>query len=146
MVRGDARHDLDVPSMRHGTGHGIGLEVHEPILLDEGGGKILIPGEVFTVEPGLYSASDRRGSGRGHGRCDRRGPRNPGTDPRGIGLGLMGRSLLWGGRSACRRRIWLGKKFGNRSGHRRQGNSRNLLIINISVVSLDTGVDSARFG
>ncbi len=40
-------------SIQHGTGHGIGLEVHEPILLDEGGGKILA-GEVFTIEPGLY--------------------------------------------------------------------------------------------
>ena len=42
--------------MRHGTGHGIGLDVHEPILLDHGGGEIL-QGEVFTVEPGLYSAT-----------------------------------------------------------------------------------------
>ena len=56
MVRGDARHDLDTASMRHGTGHGIGLEVHEPILLDDGGGEIL-ENEVFTVEPGLYSAT-----------------------------------------------------------------------------------------
>lgn len=54
IVRGDARHDLNVPSMRHGTGHGIGLEVHEPILLDHGGGEISA-GEIFTVEPGLYS-------------------------------------------------------------------------------------------
>lgn len=41
-------------SMRHGTGHGIGLDVHEPILLDRGAPEILA-GEVFTVEPGLYS-------------------------------------------------------------------------------------------
>ena len=40
--------------MRHGTGHGIGLDVHEPILLATGGGEIL-EREVFTVEPGLYS-------------------------------------------------------------------------------------------
>ena len=45
----------DFSSMRHGTGHGIGLDVHEPILLSDGGGKILA-NEVFTVEPGLYSA------------------------------------------------------------------------------------------
>ncbi len=55
MVRGDARHDQETATMRHGTGHGIGLEVHEPILLDHGGGEIL-ENEVFTVEPGLYSA------------------------------------------------------------------------------------------
>ena len=41
--------------MRHGTGHGIGLDVHEPILLATCGGEIL-EREVFTVEPGLYSA------------------------------------------------------------------------------------------
>ena len=45
----------DFTSMRHGTGHGIGLDVHEPILLSDGGGEIL-ENEVFTVEPGLYSA------------------------------------------------------------------------------------------
>ncbi|WP_168566820.1 M24 family metallopeptidase [Crateriforma spongiae] len=43
----------DDPSIQHGTGHGIGLDVHEPILLDAGGGEMLA-GEVFTVEPGLY--------------------------------------------------------------------------------------------
>lgn len=54
--RGSSKGDAAAPAMRHGTGHGIGLDVHEPILLDEGGGEIL-SGEVFTVEPGLYSAS-----------------------------------------------------------------------------------------
>jgi Xaa-Pro aminopeptidase len=43
----------DDPVMPHGTGHGVGLEVHEPILLDVAGGTLLA-GEVFTVEPGLY--------------------------------------------------------------------------------------------
>ncbi|RMF44734.1 MAG: aminopeptidase P family protein, partial [Planctomycetota bacterium] len=42
------------PVMPHGTGHGIGLEVHEPILLDDHGGTLLAR-EVFTIEPGLYS-------------------------------------------------------------------------------------------
>jgi Xaa-Pro aminopeptidase len=43
----------NAPSIQHGTGHGIGLDVHEPILLDIGGGPLL-DREVFTVEPGLY--------------------------------------------------------------------------------------------
>lgn len=43
----------DDPSIQHGTGHGIGLDVHEPILLDTGGGEVFA-GEAFTVEPGLY--------------------------------------------------------------------------------------------
>ena len=39
----------------HGTGHGIGLEVHEPPLLDWKGIELL-EGDVVTVEPGLYKA------------------------------------------------------------------------------------------
>lgn len=37
----------------HGTGHGIGLDVHEPPLLDAKGIE-LIPGDAVTIEPGLY--------------------------------------------------------------------------------------------
>jgi len=40
--------------MVHGTGHGLGLEVHEPPLLDRGG-PALVTGDVITIEPGLYS-------------------------------------------------------------------------------------------
>ncbi len=40
-------------AMTHGTGHGIGLDVHEPPLLDMKGPGLLA-GEVLTVEPGLY--------------------------------------------------------------------------------------------
>ena len=47
----------DQPSVQHGTGHGIGLDLHEPILLDHGGADVLL-GEVFTVEPGLYGRVD----------------------------------------------------------------------------------------
>lgn len=40
--------------MPHGTGHGIGLEVHEPPLLDRGGPELIV-GDALTIEPGLYS-------------------------------------------------------------------------------------------
>lgn len=39
--------------MTHGTGHGVGLEVHEPPLL-AAKGPALVVGDVVTVEPGLY--------------------------------------------------------------------------------------------
>lgn len=40
----------------HGTGHGIGLDVHEPPLLDKGG-PALVSGDALTIEPGLYGHS-----------------------------------------------------------------------------------------
>jgi len=39
--------------MTHGTGHGVGLEVHEAPLLDHNGPP-LVAGDVVTIEPGLY--------------------------------------------------------------------------------------------
>ncbi len=41
-------------AMVHGTGHAVGLEVHEPPLLDFGGPELIV-GDTLTVEPGLYS-------------------------------------------------------------------------------------------
>ena len=38
----------------HGTGHGIGLSVHEPPLLRPGNKTILKEGMVVTVEPAIY--------------------------------------------------------------------------------------------
>ncbi len=43
----------DGAAMVHGTGHGVGLEVHEPPLLDRLGPELVV-GDVLTVEPGLY--------------------------------------------------------------------------------------------
>jgi Xaa-Pro aminopeptidase len=38
----------------HRTGHGIGLEVHEPPYIVEGNELVLAPGMTFSVEPGVY--------------------------------------------------------------------------------------------
>jgi Xaa-Pro aminopeptidase len=43
----------DYCAMTHGTGHGIGLECHEPPLLDFKGPELL-ESELVTIEPGLY--------------------------------------------------------------------------------------------
>ena len=43
-----------VAVMSHGTGHGIGLEVHEPPLLAMKA-PTLVVGDVLTIEPGLYA-------------------------------------------------------------------------------------------
>jgi Xaa-Pro dipeptidase len=38
----------------HRTGHGLGLEVHEPPYIVEGNEDLLQPGMTFTIEPGIY--------------------------------------------------------------------------------------------
>lgn len=38
----------------HRTGHGLGLDVHEPPDITAGSDEVLTPGMAFTVEPGVY--------------------------------------------------------------------------------------------
>ncbi len=38
----------------HGTGHGLGLEIHEAPRIGSSSTGVLLPGQVVTVEPGLY--------------------------------------------------------------------------------------------
>lgn len=43
----------------HGTGHGVGLDIHEEPFLNRTSTSVLVEGDVVTVEPGLY----RKGTG-----------------------------------------------------------------------------------
>jgi Xaa-Pro aminopeptidase len=42
------------PNFSHGTGHGVGLEVHEAPTVSQRGASDLEEGMVITVEPGIY--------------------------------------------------------------------------------------------
>jgi Xaa-Pro aminopeptidase len=50
----EGRRRTGVPSFIHGLGHGVGLAIHEAPVLGRSGTKPLEPGDVVTVEPGLY--------------------------------------------------------------------------------------------
>lgn len=65
LVRPGAKaHDIDAAARQvigeagytfdHGLGHGIGLQVHEGPTIRPNSETLLVPGMVFTIEPGIY--------------------------------------------------------------------------------------------
>jgi Xaa-Pro aminopeptidase len=50
VLRGYGYEELFV----HSTGHGVGLEIHEAPRVAKDSGDVLVPGNVVTVEPGVY--------------------------------------------------------------------------------------------
>ena len=50
----DGQRRPGVPSFIHGLGHGVGLAIHEAPAVGRSGVQPLEPGDVITIEPGLY--------------------------------------------------------------------------------------------
>lgn len=50
----DVIRQADLPVYAHGTGHGLGLVIHEQPFLKPDTKETLKPGQVITIEPGIY--------------------------------------------------------------------------------------------
>jgi len=55
-ARGVLRREGLAEAFTHSTGHGVGLEIHEPPRVGAGQATHLAPGMVITIEPGIYLA------------------------------------------------------------------------------------------
>jgi Xaa-Pro aminopeptidase len=53
-ARGILRREGFADAFTHSTGHGVGIEIHEPPRVGSGQTTILQPGMVITIEPGIY--------------------------------------------------------------------------------------------
>jgi Xaa-Pro aminopeptidase len=53
-ARGILRREGLAEAFTHSTGHGVGLEIHEPPRLGSGEAERLSAGMVVTIEPGIY--------------------------------------------------------------------------------------------
>ncbi len=63
IIRGDVEELIKAekykPFYMHNTGHWLGLDVHDTGIYKQGEeGELLQPGEVLTVEPGIYIGAD----------------------------------------------------------------------------------------
>jgi Xaa-Pro aminopeptidase len=55
-ARGILRREGFGEAFSHSTGHGVGLEIHEPPRVGVGQSTRLVAGMVVTIEPGVYFA------------------------------------------------------------------------------------------
>lgn len=54
IVRGSLRRDSLHSAFIHSTGHGVGKKIHQPPSLSPKSLDMLLPGDVVTIEPGVY--------------------------------------------------------------------------------------------